>query len=127
MVVVESGPLVPGACLVTKQPDGPLIDLLRDFDYIDHAPGGRMYVGWTAVRDMARMFAEAGHPVTDAPERDLQAELDQAHAEIARLEAEVEELETFAQSVYVLKQKGYSAQKKPGRPPKKKEPVPSGS
>lgn len=123
MVVVEKAELVPATCLITKQMDGPLIDLLRDFDYMDHAPGGRMYIGWTAVRDMCRAFADAGHPVTDDRDVDLKQELREVRGEIARLEAENQELEAVVQSVYVLKQKGYSAQKRPGRPPKQKEPV----
>lgn len=116
MFIVEGdAPLVPGMCLVTKKgPGGPFVDLGRDFD-IDHV--GRMYIHISAVRDLWNVVKDRYEPKGPDP-KDVR---------IAELEAKLGVAEKKLEAIYVLKQTGFSTQKKPGRKPKQKEPISSGS
>ena len=126
MFLIDTAPpFVPGMCLVTKQGgEGPYVDLGRDFDY-DHV--GRMYIHHSAVRDMHSLLLTNPELAEMYGESDKDRELKEARQQIADLQAAFEAQQRELDAIYVLKNSGsFTAQKKPGRKPKK-EPVTSGS
>lgn len=76
----------------------------------------RVYVSVQAVEEMARRIGWT--PAHES--RSLQGDLDAERERTAELEAELESVREQLGAVQVLKAAGYSAARKPGRPPKQK-------
>lgn len=120
MIAVDHPTLFHPQCLVTKRADpkfGPYVDLLKDFDH-DHQ--GRMYVSRVAVETMAKTL---GLPSSDEVE-ELRVKVAEKDARLQELEGEIESLREFEKAArYTVEHMGQKVRKKPGRPPKPKEPT----
>ena len=116
--LVEKATLFPSICAISGSHVGPFLDLRRNMG--DHCvPGARFYIRALYAEEIGKAMGML--PRAQAEEKDqilyLQAE------RIQELEAELEELRREQSAIDLLESKGFTARKKPGRPPKKEKTV----
>lgn len=112
---VERPVFPPEACAVTARssdPDG-FVDTLNTLPTL--AP--RVYVSFQGVLVLMEAFG-LDHPDVV---RELREELERTTARLEDAERELEEADKVTAAVYTLKQNGFTAGKKPGRPPKQQQ------
>jgi hypothetical protein len=115
---VESAAVRPGRCAVL-----PYIGSTNSqYGFIDtgaEMPGfdNHVYVSVLAVEQMAQMIGwQPPHAI-----QEVQAQLDLERTARAEAEAKAADLERKLAAVQVLKQAGYTASRKPGRPPNRQK------
>lgn len=114
MFWVDAAERFPHYCAVSGRTDGPLIDTGNTLAGYDP----RVYVGPLGVDQLAR-FAGWTSP---AERLDLDERLDGLERENADLSEQIREADKFADAAeYTLSRFGQKVQKKPGRPPARKE------
>lgn len=116
--LVEKATLFPSICAISGSHVGPFLDLRRNMG--DHCePGARWYIRELYAEEIGKAIGML--PKAQAEEKDMILQL-QADR-IRELEAELEEAQRENAAIDILESKGFTARKKPGRPPKKEKTV----
>ena len=114
MQVVDHAVLWNPMCLVRKTSDGPMVDLLRDYDPDNQ---GRIYISVAAVADLAKA-CDFPTPEEHAEALERIADLEDQLAVASDRVAELEEFEESA--TWTLKHLDSNVKRKPGRKPQEK-------